>query len=130
MRRALFAHITKHQPETITFTSDISHESKRILANILAENHPLLEVARLLPDHEVMNLNFRGIKQLNDIYGQAFVDGLIGTFKQDIITRFDRHSAITTLSYSRLVRNEYKNLTFSFPKGSNPLGILFDGKNK
>lgn len=60
--------------QTIHFDPSMDSTKKRILANILAKNYPLVEVLRLIPGNTVANVSFAGVKKLNDIYGQNFVD--------------------------------------------------------
>lgn len=69
----------------IRFDPCLDTEKKRILANMLAKNHPLIEVLRLIPGNDVVNVSFAGIKKLNDIYGQSFVDRLLLFSKERII---------------------------------------------
>lgn len=81
MRKSIIDMIVQHKLEGIDFVPELSHEAKRVLSNMLDQNHPLLEIVRLVPGHELVNINFKGIKALNDAYGQAFMDDLLNTFK-------------------------------------------------
>jgi hypothetical protein len=40
-------------------------------------NHPLFEMMRLVHGNDVVNVTFGGIKDLNDILGQKFVDDFV-----------------------------------------------------
>ena len=78
---------------------------------------------RLVHGNDVVNVTFGGIKDLNDLLGQKFVDDFVGgAVRREIITRFDTYSKGMMeqgqKSHNRLVRNDYKNLTPSFEGGT------------
>lgn len=85
VRRELTLILQKTGAETVRFDSRLGTTEKRLLGNILAKNHPLIEVLRLLPGNNVLNVSFAGIKKLNDTYGQAFVDALLASSKDHML---------------------------------------------
>lgn len=117
--------------QTIRFDSRLDTKKKRILANILARNHPLIEVLRLIPGNNVVNVGFSGIKKLNDIYGQNFVDRLLLATKSRILRSVDEYMYGKTGKKPpgniRLVRDNYKNLTFSMFPDTDVQSVLFYG---
>ncbi|HBB27500.1 TPA: hypothetical protein DCZ36_03330, partial [Candidatus Gracilibacteria bacterium] len=109
--------------KTLRLDSSISHDAQRQVANIVMRNHPLFEMMRLVHGNDVVNVTFGGIKDLNDLLGQKFVDDFVGgAVRREIITRFDTYSKGMMeqgqKSHNRLVRNDYKNLTPSFEGGT------------
>lgn len=113
------------------FDPNLETGKKRILANILAKNHPLIEVLRLIPGNDVINISFSGIKKLNDTYGQGFVDALLLSGKNKILESMEKTSQTWGKSgeHVRLVRDDYKNLTLSAPPGSDTISLLFQGSS-
>jgi hypothetical protein len=63
--------------KTIRLDTHISHDNQRQIANIIMRNHPLFEMMRLVHGNDVVNVTFGGIKDLNDILGQKFVDDFV-----------------------------------------------------
>lgn len=109
--------------KTLRLDSNISHDAQRQVANIVMRNHPLFEMMRLVHGNDVVNITFGGIKDLNDLLGQKFVDDFVGgAVRKEIISRFDKYSNDMVeqgqKSHNRLVRNDYKNLTPSFKGGT------------
>lgn len=109
--------------KTLRLDPNISHDAQRQVANIVMRNHPLFEMMRLVQGNDVVNVTFGGIKDLNDLLGQKFVDDFVGgAVRREIITRFDTYSKGMMeqgqTKHNRLVRNDYKNLTPSFDGGT------------
>lgn len=109
--------------KTLRLDPSISHDAQRQVANIVMRNHPIFEMMRLVHGNDVVNVTFGGIKDLNDLLGQKFVDDFVGgVVRREIITRFDQYSKGMVeqgqKSHNRLVRNDYKNLTPSFEGGT------------
>lgn len=88
--------------------SSMSHIQKQFLNGLLTENYPLIEVLRLIPWEDVMNINVFGIKSLNDTFGQEFVDILIVAFKNLI-----KKEVQSNQYYNRVVKDDYKNLSIA-----------------
>lgn len=114
---------------TIRFDPGLDTSKKRMLSGILAKNHPLVEVLRLIPGNDVLNVSFSGIKKLNDTYGQSFVDALTVASKQRMMYSMESHVGAQgrTSDHIRMVRDDYKNLTLSLPPGSDISSLLFQG---
>lgn len=128
VRRELSAILEKTHAETITFDQHIDIAQKRILANILAKNHPLIEVLRLLPGNNVVNVSFAGIKDLNGRLGAMLVDTILEKSKAKIMQWVEEFSHTTgSVDHVRLVRDDYKNLSVSVPSGI-PLEKVLFGK--
>ena len=77
-----------------------------------------------MPGSAIANVSFSGIKNLNDVFGQRFVDHLLFSAKRGIRNRFD-HTVSASTGYGRVARDDYKNLTFSFPEKTDVLTVLF-----
>lgn len=121
--------------EIINFDKDIKKieipnngQSKEILNSIASENHPLIEVMRLIPGDTVTNINFSGIKKLNDNLWQTFTDILIEKFQAKIKKNFKENIKVLN-EKSRIIRTNYKNLTFSSPS-IDAKKVFFEWKNK
>lgn len=93
LETSLNALIRDYRITSIRLAPDISHDAHRQVANIIMRNHPLFEMMRLIHGNDVVNVTFGGIKDLNDLLGQKFVDDFIGgVVRREIITRFDNYS--------------------------------------
>lgn len=94
LETSLNALIREYDIATIHLDPHISHDAHRKVANILMRNHPLFEMMRLVNGNDVVNVTFGGIKDLNDIFGQKFVDDFVGgVVRKEIVARFDAHSS-------------------------------------
>ncbi|PJC56608.1 hypothetical protein CO024_02125, partial [Candidatus Gracilibacteria bacterium CG_4_9_14_0_2_um_filter_38_7] len=134
LEKSLNILIRDNNIKTLRLDSSISHEAHRQIANIIMRNHPLFEMMRLIHGNDVVNITFGGIKDLNDLLGQKFVDDFVGgAVRREIISRFDTYSESMMKqgqkTHNRLVRNDYKNLTPSFEGGTFSPGILFGPEN-
>ncbi|NCP76685.1 hypothetical protein GW830_00880 [bacterium] len=123
LEKSLNILIRDNNIKTLRLDSSISHEAHRQIANIIMRNHPLFEMMRLIHGNDVVNITFGGIKDLNDLLGQKFVDDFVGgAVRREIISRFDTYSESMMKqgqkTHNRLVRNDYKNLTPSFEGGT------------
>lgn len=121
--------------EIINFDKDIKKieipdngKTKEVVNSIASENHPLIEVMRLIPGETVTNINFSGIKKLNDNLWQAFTDVLIEKFQEKIKNNFRKNTNVLN-EKSRMIRTNYKNLTFSSP-AIDAKKVFFEWKNK
>ncbi|MDD2891656.1 MAG: hypothetical protein PHQ95_01705 [Candidatus Gracilibacteria bacterium] len=113
--------------QSIHFSLSLDTIKKRILSNILAKNHPLIEVLRLIPGNDIVNIGFAGIKKLNDTHGQDFVDSLMEVSKTKIMQGAEGYvRAHEHTNHIRLVRDDYKNLSISVPPGT-PVGQALFG---
>lgn len=61
-------------------------EIKAIEARI-NENHPMYDILLLEEWDDICNFTFSGIKDMNDIYGQPFVDEIVSRFKQEVLDK-------------------------------------------
>lgn len=120
LERELIHIMRDHPTETIRFDESLSSEAKRVLSTIISKNHQLVEVARLLPGNDVVNITFAGIKKLNDTYGQDFTDRLMGAVRARLNGTF--HGYVEDLEklahpeHARGIRtDDYKNFTVSLP---------------
>lgn len=127
IRKELLYILEQTQAKTIMFDPHIDTTKKRILANLLTKNHPLIEVVRLLPGNDVLNVSFAGIKKLNDTYGQSFVDTLLAASKNRMMQSINTYIQQWEIwaEHIRIVRDDYKNLTLSLPPGTDAPPMLF-----
>ncbi|MDP2090225.1 MAG: hypothetical protein Q8K30_01385 [Candidatus Gracilibacteria bacterium] len=109
----------------IKLPDNLSKESKREIYGIIYENFPILSIDRIGKGDNLVNLNFFGIKQLNDDVGKEIVDEFINSLKKYIISNFDNHN-----KNGRLLLTSYKNILFSYSGSDNIIGeLLGDIKN-
>lgn len=129
IRREFSRLLADSRIQTIHFDPFMDSAKKRILANILAKNYPLVEVLRLIPGNTVANVSFAGVKKLNDTYGQDFVDRLLSVTKAKILQSAEEYRKMhgKSADHIRLVRDDYKNLTLSVPAETSILSALFSG---
>ncbi len=115
--------------DKVDFWNNYSSNIKQKINQIIWENYPLLNIHRLVPGHDVLNINFLWIKNLNEKISKEFVDLFINKFKDYLINNFEEN--LLDNQNQRLVRNNYKNITFSLPKNQDIQKILFNNqKNK
>ncbi len=109
---------------------EIPHDrkTKELINSIVSENYPLIEVMRLVPGETVTNITFSWIKKLNDNLGQNFTDTLLEKLQDNIKNNFKKNTTWLKES-SRIIRTNYKNLTFSSPN-INVGKSFFEWKNK
>lgn len=91
----------------------LSMDTKRELSNIISLNYPILEISRLLPWEKVVNIQFVWVKDLNDNISKEFTDLFVWKLKEKLIGDFDYSVKDIGLNW-RLIRSNYKHLTFSF----------------
>lgn len=114
-KEALMARIVQSWVEKIHFSPETPSKIKRALSEIISENYPMIEIARLTPGYDILNIVFEGIKKLNDIYGQAFVDIVLSaTVREKFALRFEAFNATKWSNmHARWVRKMYKSQTFT-----------------
>ena len=98
------------------------------LYNIVWNNFPLIWISRLLHWQKVLDLTFLQIKDLNDTITKESVDLFIWKFKQKIKSNFEQ--TVDWELPGRLVRNNYKHLTFSLRNNLDIRKKIFDNKNQ
>jgi len=81
------------------------------LYNIVWNNFPLVWISRLIEWNKMIDLTFLWIKDLNDKISKESVDLFIWKFKEVINHNFEQ--IINNERAWRLVRNNYKHLSFS-----------------
>ncbi len=109
---------------TVAFDQTLPLETKRFLSNVLAHNHPLLEIERLAPGDTIANASFKGVKPLNDRLGQEFVDQLTVPAQRRMTANFDRNFSAKG-KRGRVIRRNYKHSTFSAPGNASPEKVIF-----
>ncbi len=114
--------------DTIQLSPNMNIEQKRILYNMLANNYPLLEILRLTKNSQIINIRFAGLDVIAGELSENFVYNILDAIKNIFIWRFDFFYKNKKIK-GRVVRNYYKNITFSMPWGE-PLKILFLGEKK
>lgn len=107
---------------------NLDSESKEIINQIISENYPLIEVIRLIPGETVTNITFSWIKKINDTLGQCFTDKILEILQNTIKWNFRKNTANLDWN-SRIVRSNYKNLTFSSPE-INISEVFFNSQSK
>lgn len=126
-----FLSLLKNNPSVKVI--DISDVQDNILKyklnHIIWLNYPLLNISRLNPWQNVVDITFLWVKDLNDLVSKEFVDLFNWKFKSAVELSF--HSHVKEPKHWRLVRSNYKHVTFSLPHEKDPLNILFwDIKSK
>lgn len=107
----------------------LTWSSKERLNRILTWNFPLLEISRLVSWDKLLNVNISWIKQINDIAWQEFCDKVILKFKEILKNQFSKTSQNSHHKW-RIVKDDYKNITFE-TSSDNPLeSIFWDIKTK
>jgi len=81
---------------------------------IIWNNFPMIEISRLIPNQQLVNVSFLWIKQLNDLLWKTFVDLFIMKLKEILISNTKINSKVEWTT--RVVRSNYKHLTFSINK--------------
>lgn len=99
----------------------VDKATKTTVYKRLSENFPLLWVNRLQKWDDVYNISFWWIKHINDIYWQKTTDEVLDFIKKEIKTWVD--------AWNRIVRENYKNLTFTL-NNKNIQDILWDNKKE
>lgn len=103
-----------------------NHETKEILNNIISKNYPLIEVTRIIPNWYITNITFWWIKKLNDNLGQEFTDLLLNNLQNKFKENF-RNTNLAEWN-ARIIRSNYKNITFSSQDLDN--NIFWNWRNK
>lgn len=103
--------------------SQLNRQNLSRINHILTSNFPLLEIQRLIPGDKLININISGIKQINDIAGQDFCDTVILKFKEFLKKNFTSSNDANPHK-SRVVKDDYKNLTF-VTDNKEPLKMIF-----
>lgn len=85
--------------------------------NIIWRNFPLVEISRLIKDQKVVDLTFMWVKKLNENISKEFVDIFSNKIKDILNSNFAQ--IIDWERPWRLIRNNYKHLTYSIRKDLN-----------
>lgn len=113
-------------PEWKTKFIDISWLSWEKLAKInrkITNNFPLVEIGRLVSWEKLINVNIAWVKKINDIAWQEFCDKVLWTFKEILSKKFQNWNKQSTHKW-RIVKNDYKNITF-VTSSPNPIETIF-----
>lgn len=132
LEKALIQIMRDNPVDSIRFDNSLSSEAKQALSTIMSKNHPLVEVVRLIPGNDVVNITFAGIKKLNDTFGQAFVDRFMDSVRERINGTFHTYTSNIeksgTHAHARGIRtDDYKNFTVSLPPDAPLESVLFSG---
>ena len=104
--------------------SKYSPAEKAKISETIISNFPLVEIMRLIPWERVININIWWIKQINDIAWQAFTDKVSNAFREILKHNFE----LSYLSWEhkawRIVKNDYKNITF-VTESKDPIHSIF-----
>lgn len=103
--------------------SQLSSEEFSRLNHMITNNFPLVQISRLVSWEKLMNINISGIKQINDTLWQEFCDEIIFTFKDIIKNQFEKSNTWKYYKW-RIVKNDYKNITF-VTNSKKPLQLIF-----
>lgn len=103
--------------------SQLSSEEFSRLNHMITNNFPLVQISRLVSWEKLMNINISGIKQINDTLWQEFCDEIIFTFKDIIKNQFEKSNTWKYYKW-RIVKNDYKNITF-VTNWEKPLELIF-----
>jgi len=109
--------------DTIKIASNMTTNQKRILYNMLTNNYPLLEMLRLTNNSQIVNIRFSWLENITYELSMDFVYNILDSIKNLLILRFDSFYKMENMK-GRVVRNHYKNITFSMPWWE-PLAVLF-----
>ena len=107
--------VMRRQPKIreIQFGPHTPPETRSQLADILAENHPLMGILRILDGSRVATFVIEGVKTVNDALSQQTADVLLGVVRDKVQKRLqERFGAEFNL---RVVGKDHKKLVFSIP---------------
>ncbi len=92
--------------------SDLASDRKIFnrIFKIIWKNFPLLEISRLVEKQKAINITFLWIKAINDSISKEFVDYILSRIKKNIVQNVKIKNK---KNYVRVIRNNYKHLTFS-----------------
>ncbi len=106
------------------FNTDEFKYLKEIFYNIIWNNFPFLEVSRLSEWSKVVDITFLWIKNLNDDISKEFVDLFINKLKLFFHKNFNKNNIQKGIKW-RIIRDNYKHITFSMSKEDDISKILF-----
>ena len=106
------------------FNNDEYMFLKESLYNIIWNNFPFLEVSRLTKWSKVLDITFLGIKKINDTISKEFVDLFINKLKRILHKNFLESNNLNNTIW-RVIRDNYKHITFSMWREFNILNSLF-----
>jgi len=120
-----FLSVIQKHPEIkeIDISSIKDKALKAKLNHIIWLNYPLLNISRLMPWQKVVDITFLWVKDLNDWISKEFVDLFNDKFKDYILINFKCH--VKEPKHWRLIRSDYKHITFSLPHEKNIFQVLF-----
>ena len=99
---------------------------QKYIYKIIGKNYPLLEISRLIPNEKVVDITFLWVKSLNDTIGKEFVDMLVWEIKKILISNFIQCEDCE--KPWRLIRDNYKHITFSMDKDLDISKKIFHGE--
>ena len=94
----------------------LSSETKRMLANALAENHPMLGILRIMPKDRVVTFMIDGVKPVNDVLSQDAANIVLAALREPLERRFDRMNLVRiTSKHNKIVATSPQRSGFSIP---------------
>lgn len=73
--RVYFSKLFLNHPHAVLEISPkLGEEARRSILALVQKNYPMVEIIRLIPDHQVVNILILGNKSLNDKYSMEFTD--------------------------------------------------------
>ena len=122
--------------EFINFWKNYPLLLKEKINHIIWLNNPLLNISRLNPWHNVVDITFLWVKDLNDNISKEFVDLFNLKLKEKIKNNFDANADKEKIKNKlvpdkdknidwRIVRSDYKHITISLPESNNISKALF-----
>lgn len=103
--------------------SQLSSKELTRLNHIITNNFPLVQIWRLIPGEKLVNINISWIKKINDIAWQEFCDEVLFKFKEILKSHFEKGNISQNHKW-RVVKNDYKNITF-VTNWEKPLELIF-----
>ena len=110
--------------DKLDLTDMYSKDVNKELSQIIWLNYPSYRIWRLLPWEKVVNIYFKWIKDLNDNISKEFTDLFIWKLKDIVIGDFKLSLKNINLNW-RLIRSNYKHITFSFDSSENINDLVF-----
>jgi len=99
--------------DKIDFSKNITPELRRKINHLIWINFPILNIFRLNPGQNVVDISFSWVKYLNDNVSKEFVDLFNDALKTRVTWNVNKNSL--KIGHHRIVRSDYKHITFSIP---------------
>lgn len=90
--------------------TNLSSDEKQKINEIITNNFPIVEITRLTPNEDIVNVSFSWVKKINDVAWQEFCDKIIDELKNYLKQNFKNSKKEWVIS--RIVKDDYKNLSF------------------